>query len=195
MQIHEITQLQQVNEGLLDLAKKAAGGVRGAVQGYQDSTRSRAVADVANKASKIWLQYARQLKAANPDQTRYATLYKQALAAFVQKNLLKGQAISSAINRQEIEQGIDNIAAAEADPAQVTKLMSNLVQQASVSQQDVSSRETRSQGQLISQDPAIVKLDGRTYGLNDNGQWADIKNGRIPDDSVGGYLDQIVGIK
>lgn len=152
MQIHEIT-ARQLDEGILDQAKAAAGavgsaynkvkgGVQGAVQGYQQSQNNRQVAqatkDVAEKASKVWLQYAQQLKAATPDPTRYAALYKQALTAFVQKNLLKGQNISSAINRQEINQLIDSITATEANPAQVTQLMSKLAQQTSVSQQEIS---------------------------------------------------------
>lgn len=152
MQIHEVTKQSQLDEGILDQAKSAAktagaaynkikGGVQGAVQGYQQSQINRVAADVANKASKVWLQYAQQLKNANPDPTRYATLYKQALAAFVQKNLLKGQPISSAINRQEINQLIDSIAAAEANPAQVTQLMSKLAQQTSLSQQAVRGTE------------------------------------------------------
>lgn len=151
MQIHEIT-VQQLDEGILDQAKAAAGavgsaynkvkgGVQGAVQGYQQARTDRAVAqatkDLADKAAKVWLQYARTLKTANPDPQRYAQLYKQALTAFVQKNLLKGQNIGSVINKQEIIQLIDSISAAEANPLQVTQLFSKLAQQTALSQQEI----------------------------------------------------------
>ena len=74
------------------------------------------------------------------------------------------------------------------------QLFKQLVQVASLAQPDAEKDRYRPTVQLISQDPAIVKLDGRTYGLNDNGQWADIKNSREPEESVKAYLNQIAGI-
>lgn len=213
MQIHEITTNKQLDEGIMDLAKSAAGAVgRGAaavgrtgkavaspfkaVSGaYKSGAGSDNISLLVNKASSAWNKYAETLKATTPDPARYATLYKQTLTAFVQKNLLGGQPINSAVNKQEIMQAIDAISAAAANPRQVTQLFSKLVQQASVSQQDVEKQQYSSgQAQIINRDPAIVKIDGRTYGLNDNGQWADIKNSREPEQSVKAYLDQLAGI-
>lgn len=74
------------------------------------------------------------------------------------------------------------------------QLFTQLVQVASLAQPDPEQQQ-RSQGQLINSDPFIVKFDGRTYGLNDDGQWADIKNTRVPEQSVSAYLDQIAGVK
>jgi len=75
------------------------------------------------------------------------------------------------------------------------QLFTQLVQVASLAQPNAEKDRYQPTVQLISQDPAIVKLDGRTYGLNDNGQWADIKNSREPEESVKAYLDQIANIK
>jgi len=75
------------------------------------------------------------------------------------------------------------------------QLFTQLVQLASLAQPDAERARSQPTVQLISQDPAIVKFNGRTYGLNDNGQWADIKNSREPEESVKAYLDQIANIK
>lgn len=74
------------------------------------------------------------------------------------------------------------------------QLFTQLVQVASLAQPDAGRDRYQPAVQLVNRDPAIVKLDGRTYGLNDNGQWADIKNSREPDESVKAYLNQIAGI-
>jgi len=74
------------------------------------------------------------------------------------------------------------------------QLFTQLVQVASLAQADPTKQQTQGGAQLISQDPAIVKFDGRTYGLNDNGEWADIKTSRQPEPSVNAYLDQVAGI-
>lgn len=74
------------------------------------------------------------------------------------------------------------------------QLFTQLVQAASLALPDTERRQPHHQAQLINQDPAIVRMDGRTYGLNDNGEWADIKTGRKPEGSTTAYLDQIAGI-
>jgi hypothetical protein len=74
------------------------------------------------------------------------------------------------------------------------QLFTQLVQVASLAQPDAERDRYQPAVQLISRDPAIVKFDGRTYGLNDNGQWADIKNSREPEESVKAYLNKIAGI-
>jgi len=75
------------------------------------------------------------------------------------------------------------------------QLFTQLVQVASLAQPDAEKDRYQPTVQLISRDPAIVKFDGRTYGLNDSGQWADIKNSREPEESVKAYLNKIAGIE
>lgn len=140
MQIHEVT-IKKLDEGLMDVYNRAKSAVTGAVQGFQQSKTDRATAQalkaVSDRSIKVWQQYAKNLKNVTPDPARYATLYKQALTAFVQKNLLKDQPIASAINNAEINQLIDSISAAEANPQQVAQLFPKLVQQAALSSPSV----------------------------------------------------------
>jgi uncharacterized protein YdiU (UPF0061 family) len=191
MQIHEITR-PQLDEGLLDLAKKAAGGVRGAVQGFQQSRQDRqtaqASAAVAKKAIATWDRYARNLKAQTPDPTRYQQLYQQALAAFVQKNLLANQPIDSAINKREITELINAITAAEANPQQVSSLMGKLVQQAALSQQDIG--RGVSLAKIVSINPTVIQYRNINYAQNQQGDWANQQTGRVPDESFQIFLDQ-----
>jgi hypothetical protein len=191
MQIHEITNTQ-LDEGLLDLAKKAAGGIKGAVQGYQTARAGRQSAQssaaVSKKAIAAWDQYARNLKAITPDPARYNTLYQQALTAFVQKNLLAGQNINSAINRQEITQLITQITDANDNPQQVAALIPKLVQQAALSQQDVTT--TNPLVKIISTNPPVIQYRTITYAMNQQGEWANQTTGKVPDESFGKFLDQ-----
>jgi hypothetical protein len=74
------------------------------------------------------------------------------------------------------------------------QLFTQLVQVASLAQPDAERDRYQPTVQLVSRDPAIVKFDGRTYGLNDQGEWHDIKNSKVPDESVQAYLNKIAGI-
>jgi hypothetical protein len=74
------------------------------------------------------------------------------------------------------------------------QLFTQLVQVASLAQPDAERDRYQPAVQLVSRDPAIVKLDGRTYGLNDRGEWHDIKNSKVPEESVQAYLNQIAGL-
>jgi hypothetical protein len=193
MQIHEIT-IKQLDEGLLDnlgsAYNKAKGAVTGAVQGYQQSKTDRATANalkaVSDKSIKVWQQYAKNLKAANPDPVRYATLYRQSLAAFVQKNLLKGLPINSAINKLEINQLIDAIADAESNPTQVAQLFPKLVQQSALSSQDVAQPTLV---KIVSTSPPVIQYRGANYALNQSGDWANQTTGKTPDESFQAFLD------
>jgi hypothetical protein len=207
MQIHEIT-IKQLDEGLMDLAKGAAGAVgRGvsavksagsavanpfsAIKGaYTDARDAGAAAAsvkaVADKATNVWLKYANELKAANPDPARYATLYRQSLAAFVQKNLLKGQSINSAINKLEINQLIDAISDAEAKPQQVAQLFPKLVQQSALSSQDVAQPTLV---KIVSTSPPVIQYRGANYALNQGGDWANQTTSKVPDESFQAFLD------
>ena len=203
MQIHEITK-SQLDEGLLDLAKGAAGAIgRGAaavgragsavaspfkaIKGaYQQGAGTSNTQLIANKAAGVWNKYAQTLKASTPDPARYATLYRQTLMSFVQKNLLGGQPITSAVNKQEITQLIDAIVAAAANPQQVTQLFSKLVQQASVSQQDVTSSALV---KVVSTNPTVIQYRTVDYAQNANGDWANQKTNKVPDESFQAFLD------
>jgi len=74
------------------------------------------------------------------------------------------------------------------------QLFTQLVQVASLAQPDAERDRYQPAVQLVSRDPAIVKFDGRTYGLNDQGEWHDIKNSKVPEEAVQAYLNKIAGI-
>ena len=199
MQIHEITNTK-LDEGVGSFLGKAAGGlsnfankVVGAVSpvgpakaAYAGAIRPQQTAMLGKKVAQIWANYTQQLKAATPDPARYTTMYQQALTAFVQKNLLSGQSINSAMNKQEINQLITQITAAKDNPQQVTALIGKLVQQAAVSQQDVSST---SLVQVVSKSPTVLRYRNVDYAQNANGDWANQKTQKVPDESFQAFLD------
>lgn len=189
MQIHELNEA-----GILQGIKGAASGVKGAVQGFQQGRKQRLDAQqleqTAGIASRAWNKYAAQLKAATPDPTRYQQLYKQALQAFVQKNLLKGQTIANSINRQEITQLIDSITAQANNPTAVTQLFSNLVQQSALAQPDTAASGAQTLVRVVNPDPAVLQFRNKTYIINDQGEWADQVTGAVADQSFQAFLDQ-----
>jgi hypothetical protein len=194
MQIHELTQPTLTEAGVLQGIKSAA---QGAVKGYQQSKQDRqdratqqGIQNVSDRAVKAWAQYAKQLKASNPDPTRYAELYKQALMAFVQKNLLKGQPIANAINRQEITQLINALSDQADNPTAITNLFPKLVQQAATSVTDVNSGAGQLQVKVINPDPAVLQFRNKTYIINDQGEWADQTTKAVADQSFQAFLDQ-----
>lgn len=202
MQIHEITN-KQLDEGVMDFAKSAAGALgrgaaavgRGAsavaspfkaIKGaYQQGAGTSNIQLIANKAAQIWNQYTKNLQATTPDPARYATLYRQALLAFVQKNFLGGQSINTAINKQEIIQIVDAIST---NPQQATRLFPKLVQTALASQQDTTS--ANSLVKIISTNPPVIQYRTANYALNQQGEWANQTTGKVPDESFGYFLDQ-----
>jgi hypothetical protein len=108
MQIHELTK-QQLDEGLLDLAKKAASGVTGAVQGYKDAGEARKLSQTADKAYTTWTKYADQVAKTFTDPVKKQAYldrkdgrYEKDLLSFVQQNLLKGLSFSTLNNRDDI---------------------------------------------------------------------------------------------
>jgi hypothetical protein len=194
MQIHELTKPTLTEAGVLQGIKSAA---QGAVKGYQQSKQDRqdradqqGIQNVSDRAVKAWTQYAKQLKTSNPDPTRYAELYKQALMAFVQKNLLKGQPIANAINRQEITQLIDAMSDQADNPTAITNLFPKLVQQAATSVTDVNSGAGQLQVKVINPDPAVLQFRNKTYIINDQGEWADQTTKAVADQSFQAFLDQ-----
>jgi len=202
MQIHEITQ-RRLDEGLGDFLGKAAGKIAGGLSkvgqsfspvsgfknAYGNQQKAQQTAMLGKKVAQIWANYVEQLKATTPDPNRYATMYQQALTAFVQKNLLGGQSINTSINKPEITQLISQITAAKDNPQQVATLIPKLVQQASVSQQDVSAGGNAI-AKVISLNPDVIEYRGVTYTVNDTGYWANQRTGKVPDQSFQAFLDQ-----
>jgi hypothetical protein len=187
MQIHELTKKDLTEAGLLQ-------GIKSAAQGYQQSKQDRvtqqSIQNVSDRAVKAWSTYAKQLKTANPDPTRYAQLYKQSLLAFVQKNLLKGQPIANAINKQEITQLVNAMSDQADNPVAITNLFPKLVQQAATSVTDVNSSAGQLQVKVINPDPAVLQFRNKTYIINDQGEWADQQSGTVPEPTFQGFLDQ-----
>jgi hypothetical protein len=187
MQIHELTQQRLDEQGILQ-------GIKGAVQGYQQAKQDRAtqqgIQNVSDRAVKAWTQYAKQLKTANPDPVRYAQLYKQALLAFVQQNLLKGQPVANAINKQEITQLVDAMTDQADNPTAITNLFPKLVQQAATSSTDVNTGAGQLMVKVVNPDPAVLMFRNKTYIINDQGEWADQRSGAVADQSFQAFLDQ-----
>jgi hypothetical protein len=201
MQIHEITQ-QKIDEGLGSalggLAGKVAAGAGALAQkfnpaagfkaGYAQPVRTQQTAMMGKKVADIWANYATQLKTATPDPARYADLYEKSLTAFVQKNLLGGQAINYATNKQELTKLIDDITDNRDNPTEVAKLVPKLVQQATITQQDVA--QTQSMIKVVSLQPAVLQYRNTNYAQNQQGDWANQTTGRVPDESFQAFLDQ-----
>jgi len=209
MQIHEITQ-RRVDEGLGSalggLAGKVAAGANNLAQkinpvagfkaAYKQPVRAQQTAMLGQRVAQIWSDYAQQLKTATPDPTRYADLYEKSLTAFVQKNLLSGQAINSITNKQEITKLISDIVAAKDNPQEVAKLLSKLVQQATVSMS--STQNQTAAVQIVSQNPMVVQFRNKTYILSSTpgqqGEWTDQATGKPLDPTWQAYLDKETGL-
>jgi len=201
MQIHEITQ-HKLDEGLGSFLGKAAGGisniaskVAGAISpigpaknAYASAIKPQQIAMLGKKVADIWANYDKQLRAATPDPTQYADLYPKTLSAFVQKNLLGGQSLSYATNKQQINQLISDITSNRDNPQKVAQGIAKLVQQAAVSQQDVN--QTQGLAKVVSVQPAVIQYRSVNYAIDNNGQWANQTTGRVPDESFQAFLDQ-----
>jgi hypothetical protein len=185
MQIHEISHPVQIKEGFFSNIGNA----------ITQNKQQQQITSLTDKAFGVWDKYAQNLKANTPDPARYEQLYRQALEAFVQKNLMRGERIEYAINQQEIDQLINNITAARDTPAQVHQLFSQMVQQAALSQQQASSRSkatagtNKSQVTVINKDPALVQFQNVNYVINDQGEWIGLNNSRVVPQSFQQFLD------
>ena len=187
MQIHEISRPVQIKEGFFSNIGNA----------ITQNKQERQITSLTDKAFGVWNKYAQNLKNLTPDPARYEQLYRQALEAFVQKNLMRGERIEYAINQQEINQLIDNITAARDTPAQVHQLFSQMVQQAALSQQQASSKSratatagaNKSQVTVLNKDPALVQFQNVNYVINDQGEWIGLNNSRVVPQSFQQFLD------
>jgi hypothetical protein len=135
MQIHELTKKKQVEleEGIIDgagaLAGKAVSGVKNVgsaiaspfkdiAGGYKDARMDQKVSALADKAYRSWKSYESQLLKATPNARQTGEL-KQALLAFVNKNLLGGMYLPNVINKDKITGLVDQIASG-GQPASTT---------------------------------------------------------------------------
>jgi hypothetical protein len=185
MQIHELTQQRLDEQGILQGIKSAAQEFS---QARQQKADQKKLDTVLQKALPAWNKYTQQLKNLTPDPARYQQLYKQALTAFVQKNFMAGQQLSSAINRQEILKIIDSIAKAADNPTEVNQQFRALVQQAALSQPDV--EKTSALIRVISTEPAIVQYRNKDYVISDQGKWVERQTGKETEESFASFLDQ-----
>ena len=113
MQIHEITQYTQLDEGVGSAIGGFAGGISnianrvvGAVSpvgpakdAYAAKVRPQQIKMLSDKFYTAWKQYEKTLLQSNPD-ARETPMYEQALLAFVAKNLLGGQYLPNVINKK-----------------------------------------------------------------------------------------------
>lgn len=177
---------------------------------YTQARTGQQASATAGHALGIWKKYADQLYTATADKSQYPDLYKRTLEAFVQKNLMAGNTISRATNGQQINAIIDQLVqtevanrSAQANTAplkeavtpQEQQLFTKLVQQAALSAAAVDSNPVQQGAEMISKEPVIIKFQGSTYGLNDQGSWSNIKTGKVPEESVEEFLDKVAGIK
>ena len=118
MQIHELTKKKKIEleEGIADTlgagVGKAVSGVKNVgsaiaspfkdvAGGYKDARMDQKVSAMADKAYRSWKSYEAQLLKATPDAKQTGEL-KQALLAFVNKNLLGGMYLPNVINKDKI---------------------------------------------------------------------------------------------
>jgi hypothetical protein len=126
MQIHELTKKKKVDleEGIADTLGGAVGKTVSGVKnvgsaiaspfkdiagGYKDARMDQKVSAMADKAYRSWKSYEAQLLKATPDAKQTGEL-KQALLAFVNKNLLGGMYLPNVINKDKITSLVDQIA-------------------------------------------------------------------------------------
>jgi hypothetical protein len=135
MQIHELTQQKKLDEAwgedpIADLGQAAGKTVSGIKNvgsaiaspfkdiagGYKDARMDQKVSAMADKAYRSWKSYEAQLLRATPDAKDTGEL-KQALLAFVTKNLLGGMYLPNVINKDKITGLVDQIAGGgQSDP-------------------------------------------------------------------------------
>jgi hypothetical protein len=126
MQIYELTQKKKVEleEGITDTLGGAVGKTVSGVKnvgsalaapfkdvagGYKDARMDQKVSALTDKAYRSWKSYEAQLLKATPDARQTGEL-KQALLAFVNKNLLGGMYLPNVINKDKITGLVDQIA-------------------------------------------------------------------------------------
>jgi len=77
--------------------------------------------------------------------------------------------------------------------AEIAKRQANPTQQAAQNNQQQPQANAAPGVTLVSQEPIILKYQGKDYGLNDRGEWVSQKTGKMPPQSTSAFLDQQAG--
>jgi hypothetical protein len=158
MQIHEVTRAKldeaaaagigatagSAVSAVKNLGSRLASPFKDIKQGYQSGRKDQQIGMLADRLERAWQQYSTQWAKSQGGQYTArqgmmpVTLYpawKQALTAFVQKNLLSGMQYSRLQNANQFDSLIDQlINSNSADPAAQKKLWNDLTLAASVAQ-------------------------------------------------------------
>lgn len=203
MKINEVTS-KPLNEGPLDALKQVGAGLKGAYQGVK-----------AGGVGGVGLGNVRGGYAAGVAQQQGQQQTQNAANIMFQKwNTYAGQ--SGETNPQNwtakyMDTTVDKLPAGptNASPNAVKQWLVQVeqawrrgdfekdAQPAAGAQQDQQPQQTQrgpAPGvSIVSQEPIIIKYQGKDYGLNDQGQWVSQKTGKIPSQAMVAFLDQQAG--
>jgi hypothetical protein len=142
MLIHELTQLpSNINEGLWDQVKSAAGKLKQGAQNVRSGLENRAVdakiKDIATRTAKVWQSFAARRTAQDPNFLTNAAQYRNELKLFLINNLLpKYTNYNSLTVKNEFDQVVDDIVAARASPLSFPDIFKKAADLAAVAQVD-----------------------------------------------------------
>jgi hypothetical protein len=142
MQIHELTQFpSNINEGLWDQVKAAAGQVKQGAGNIRAGLENRAVdakiKDIATRTAKVWQSFATRRTAQDPNFLTNVAQYRNELKLFLINNLLpKYTNYNSLTVKNEFDQVVDDIVAARASPLSFPDIFKKAADLAAVAQVD-----------------------------------------------------------
>lgn len=151
MQIHELTQPGNINEGLWDQVKSAAGSLKQGAENIQDRLKNRAVdskiTDIANRTAATWRQFAARRAAQDPNFLTDVDQYRNELKLFLVSNLLpKYTNYNNLTIQPQFEQVIDQIVAARATSRLFPAVFKRAAELAAVAQVDPNVSKTPAGG-------------------------------------------------
>jgi hypothetical protein len=142
MQIHELTQFpSNINEGLWDQVKAAAGQVKQGAGNIRAGLETRAadskIKDIATRTAKVWQSFAARRTAQDPNFLTNVAQYRNELKLFLISNLLPKYANYDSLTvKNEFDQAIDDIVAARATPLSFPGVFKKAADLAAVAQVD-----------------------------------------------------------
>lgn len=142
MQIHELTQPpSNINEGLWDQVKSAAGQLKQGAQNVRSGLENRAVdakiKDIATRTAKVWQSFAARRTAQDPNFLTNSAQYRNELKLFLINNLLPKYANYDSLTvKNEFDQVVDDIVAARASPLSFPDIFKKAADLAAVAQVD-----------------------------------------------------------
>lgn len=142
MQIHELTQFSSnINEGLWDQVKAAAGQVKQGAGNIRAGLETRAadskIKDIATRTAKVWQSFATRRTAQDPNFLTNVAQYRNELKLFLINNLLpKYTNYNSLTVKNEFDQVVDDIVAARASPLSFPDIFKKAADLAAVAQVD-----------------------------------------------------------